>query len=97
MEIVGSVAPEDVPEAPRRGGRPGVWPALQQRIIADHEQGRVTVVRLRDEKEYKTMQNNVGPRFRDTQYRLRPVVVVQDDGLRVFMELLPREDNGLRP
>lgn len=91
MEIVGSVAPDEVPEGIRRGRPPGIWAQLCERAIADFRQQRVTVVRLKDQDEIEKMMNNIRTRLRGEGFQPRPVVVKQDDELRVFLELVVRE------
>ena len=97
MEIVGTVTPDEVPEGKRRTRQPGVWGLLCARVVEEHEHGRIVVVRLKDEKEYKTMRNNLGPRLRAAGFKLRPVIVEQKDELRVFLELALREDAATAP
>jgi hypothetical protein len=69
----------------------GVWSSLARRAIMDHEQGRITVIKLKDEEEYKKMRNGCAQYFQTRRYRLNPLLVEQADGLRVFMELQPME------
>jgi hypothetical protein len=97
MEIVGTVAPDEVPEGKRRVRPPGVWGQLAERVVQEHSLGRVVVVKLKDEKEYKTMRNNLAPRLRAAGFKLRPVVIEQKDELRVFLELALREDAATAP
>jgi hypothetical protein len=89
LEIIGSVEPEAVPQGARRLDFKGVWSTLARRAMMDHEQGRVTVIKLNDMDEYKKMRNGVQTYFSTRRYRLNPVIVEQADGLRVFMELQP--------
>jgi hypothetical protein len=91
MEIIGSVDPNAVP-AGARPRRLAVWSVLARRVMIDHEQGRVTVVRLQDQAEYKKMRNGIVTYLRSRKYRLNPVIIQQADGLRVFMELQPADD-----
>jgi hypothetical protein len=92
MEIVGSVAPDEVPEGKRLSRPIGQWPTLVARAVADHESGRVTVIKVKDEKEYRRFRNGTALIFRaKTKYRLNPVIVEQPDGWRVFLELQLRE------
>jgi len=95
MEIIGSVEPQAVPEGRRSTrGANSVWAALARRAMMDHEQGRVTVVKLADQAEYKKMRNGIQPYLRVRKYHLNPVILEQPDGLRVFMELQPLEASG---
>src|SRR5262245_50947310 len=87
MEIVGSVAPEEVPEGRRVFMQEGVWTRVHKQAIADAENGRVTVLKLKDQDELKKMKNNLSARLRAAGYSMHPVVVEQSDGLRVFLEL----------
>jgi hypothetical protein len=90
MEIIGSVSPDGVPEGMRRPARTAsVWAALARRAMADHEQGRVTVIKLANAAEYKKMRNGTHSYFNSRKYALNPVIVDQSDGMRVFMELQP--------
>jgi len=85
VEVIGSVAPEEVPRlAPVRG----IWTALARRAIEDHEQGRVTVVKLDTQEAAKRMRNGMSDYIRKAGYLLHPVAVDQGkDGIRVFLEL----------
>jgi hypothetical protein len=68
-----------------------MWASLARRAMADHEQGRVTVVKLEDQTEYRKMRNGTQQYFRSRLFRLNPVILEQPDGLRVFMELQPTQ------
>lgn len=96
MEIVGSVASEEVPAGRRpRNTRVGIWPPVVARAITDHEQGRVTVIKVKDQKEYNRLRNGTALLFRKTKYRLHPVVVEGTDGWRIFLELRLKDmENG---
>jgi hypothetical protein len=88
MKVIGSVAPEEVPEGERSRSRTGVWSELARRAIQDHENGRVTMVQVDDDKELKKLRNNLVQYLRPKGYRMHPVVVRQSDGgTRVFLEL----------
>jgi len=87
MEIIGSVAPEEVPEGEKPNARSGIWSQLAKRTITDHESGRVTMVQLDDDKELKKLRNNLVQYLRAKGYRMHPVIVRQATGMRVFIEL----------
>jgi len=57
------------------------------RTVTDHEQGRVTVIKVADKKEFARFRNGTSLLFRQTKYRLNPVIVEGKDGWRVFLEL----------
>lgn len=87
MEIVGSIAPEEVPENARRAPRTGVWSSLARRCIADHEDGRVTVVKVADQDELAKLRNGTAEALRKAGYGRRFSVEALRDGLKVFMEI----------
>jgi hypothetical protein len=97
MDIIGSVAPTEVPAGRGRTPREGVWTGLARRAVADHEQERVTVISLADNDELKKMRNGVAFPLRNHGYALRPVVVESDSELRVFMELKPAGPGSIDP
>ena len=91
MEYLESVAPAEVPEDGQRISRPGIWTGLVKRVIEDSEAGRVTVIALADQAEYKKMRNGVAQIFRDRGKRLVPSVVTNADGtMRVYMAVETR-------
>ena len=87
MEIIGSVAPEEVPEGEQRNARSGIWSQLAKRVVMDHESGRVTMVQVDDDKELKKLRNNLAQYLRSKGYRMHLVIVRQATGMRVFIEL----------
>jgi len=70
---------------------------LATRILADYEQQRVTVVKLKDEAEYRKMMNNLAPRLREAGFKARPMIVEQQGEIRAFMELALREEKAAAP
>lgn len=97
MEIVGSVAADEVPEGIRRERAPGVYALLAKRAIADHEQSRVTVVKVKDNAELTKLRNNLAGPLRAAGYKARPLIVRQGEELRVFLELALREGKATAP
>lgn len=88
MEILNSVDAREVPEGQKRITHPGVWSGLVKRAIADFESGKVTVIVMKDETEYKKMRNGIAQAIRDAGYRTVPTVVPNPDGsLKVFLEV----------
>jgi len=57
----------------------------------------VTVVRLNDDAEFKKMMNNLRPRLKEEGYKARPILVKQGEELRVFVELVLREEAASAP
>ena len=92
VEIVGSVAPDEVPEGEVRLGRPGKWVSVATAIVADHAQQRVTVIKLSNDKEVQAMRASLAVLLRKHNLRLRPVLVRQGDEIRVFCEVVARKD-----
>lgn len=93
MEIVGSVDRTEIPQVARRSYRPpGIWAQLSMRAVKDHVAGRVTVVKLKDDKELKKMRAGLQIPLRKLGYKSRLVVIEQPDGLRAFLELALREE-----
>jgi hypothetical protein len=90
MEIVGSVAKDEVPEG-RTPSQNGIWTGLARRAVEDHKQGRVTMIQVTDNEEYKRMRNGTHDAFRQLGYQLFPVIVDQPDGMRIFLEVEERK------
>lgn len=93
MELVGSVTLDQMPAAPQHTTR-GVWSALAQRAISDHEKARVTYVKLDDDRELRRLRNGMMAYMRNSGYRLSTVVVRDGPGkpLNVYLKLDPREE-----
>lgn len=91
MDIIGSVAPEEVPQGESRMGRPGKWSVLADRAVAEAMQGRVLVVRPKDEKELKSLRAGFTIPLKKRGYKAHLVVVRQGAEYRVFIELRLRE------
>jgi len=95
FEIVGSVAKEEVPDGARRNGSP--WAALAQRVMDDHADGRVTVVKTRDERDVERIRHNVANYLHKSELSPRPVVVKGEGGeIRIFIEVVEYKPNGPR-
>ena len=93
MEILESVDPEEVPEGLTRTARPGLWTGLARRAIADCEEGKVTVVVLKDEDEYVRMRGGVSETINKAGYSRRFRVQTQSDGrVKVYMGLEAKEE-----
>ena len=88
MESVGSVPAGEVPAG--RGVRPGQWSGLAVRILEDHKAERVTVVKVRDREEMARMRNGMADKLRQLGWLLRPSIVDEEDGLRVFLSVIRR-------
>jgi len=87
VEIIGSVAPEEVPRVPG-SRREGLWATVVRRAVEDHEQGRVTVIKMDSQADVDRLRNGVRIYLREAGYKLHPVTVDQGkDGVRVFLEL----------
>jgi hypothetical protein len=91
IEIIGSVAPQEVPTQRRENN----WSRLAERVVRDHEEGRVTVLRLTDEEDLVRLRGNLGHHLHRKDYSARTVVVRQGDPIeiRVFVELVPYTPN----
>jgi len=94
VEIVGSVAADEVPEGIRRERAPGIWKQLAERALADHKQGRVTVVKVADQKELTKLRANLAQPLRLHGYKARPLIVRQGGEMRVFLELAVHPTHG---
>lgn len=90
FEIVGSVAPEDVPAASRHMN-PSKWAKLAQRVVSDHRAGRVTVIRVPNQDEVVRLRNNLSNYLRRDNFTSRTIVVHSEDEIRVFIEVKPYE------
>ena len=92
MEIVGSVAPEQVPASVSTVK--GLWTNLARRAIADYEKGRVTYVTVQDEAEHRRMRNGMLAYVRRHGYRLSSVATRDSptQPLKVYLQLHPREE-----
>jgi hypothetical protein len=97
MDIIGSVAADEVPPGERRIRVPGRWEAIVRRAIDDHQQQRVTVLRAKDDKELKMMRNGMAIPLRKHGYRARPVIVRDGNEIRVFLELALRVEKATEP
>jgi len=87
FEIIGSVARDEVPKGVRQL-RPSLWATLAQRIIDDHHQQRVTVLKVPNAVQLKRLRNGLAEPLRNRGYRLRAIIVRDGDEVRVFCELL---------
>lgn len=93
MDILDSIDASEVPDT----GRPrfGVWTGLAQRAIADHDQGKVTVIRLNDRTEYRRMANGTADTLRKAGYKRRFVPVDNPDGsVTAYLQLEAKQING---
>lgn len=96
FEIVGSVAPEEIPEDARHRHLASPMRDLATRILDDHANGRVTVIRVKNIDELRRLRNSLSSYMRASQLSLRPVSsrVNTPTGteLRVFLEVRPLQD-----
>ena len=90
MHILESVPDDEVPEGASRASRTGIWVDLIQRMLAARQQGRVLVVKLPDNKELYRLRNGVQIGLRKAGYLLHPAIIQEDDGLKVYLQLEPR-------
>lgn len=96
MEVIGAVAPEEVPALPIKGQ----WTTLFERVMADYNAGQVTVVRVPNQDEYRRMRNGMQSYFSRAGVILRTTIVPDNDpkkpgSLRVYM--LVKEKPGAAP
>lgn len=87
VEVLESIAPSDVPQDAQRLGQRGVWQELIARLIADQEQGLVTVLRVPNEDEYKRMRNGIADTMRKRGFIVKAKVQPDAGSLRVYLEL----------
>lgn len=89
FEIVGSVAPNEVPPA-RRNIKRSKWALLADRVIADYRAGRVTVLRVSDDAAVIRLRGNIANYLNREHLGARTIVVRDDDEVRVFVEVRPK-------
>lgn len=92
MEILESVAPEEIPDDAEAPGARGIWTGIAQHAIEQHRKGKVAVVRLPDEEAYKRMRNGIGDYLRQRGYLAKPVLRKEDSGVIVYLKLADKND-----
>lgn len=94
MELLDSVAPDDIPEQALSARSKGLggWRALYQRVVDDSHNGLVTVVKLKDQDEYKKLRNGTSNYFREGKYTLDARLMKESDGLRVYLQAIPEPE-----
>lgn len=86
MRVVGSIPADEVPAT----SRPGQWSDLAARAVADHEDGKVTVVEAESRDEVKSLRNNLGNHLHKLGYTAHTVVVERRaDAIEVYLQLAP--------
>lgn len=97
MKIVGTVAPEEVPQEGERNTRERLWVPLARRAIKDYHGGQVTVVEVENRQELNRLRNGTLKYWRENELRCTPVVVpLEGVRLKVFLELRPIEHHPPR-
>lgn len=85
MEVIGTVAPSEVPAV---APMPGRWTNLARQAIAAHQKGQVLVVKVKDRAEYKRMVNGMSDAFRRAGYgRSFSAIDEQDGSVRCYLQL----------
>jgi hypothetical protein len=85
------VTPEQIPTtAHSLRGTPRGWRGVAHRIIDDSRLGQVTVVRVKDEAEYRKLRNGISGYLREAKIELRTRVAKLPDGqLECYLQVAP--------
>jgi len=97
MELLESVLADEVPTLANPVRGKGLWTDLARRAVADYAEGKVSVVRVKDQQEYRRMRNGMSQAFRDAGFQCMPRTIEEADGLRVYLELRAKEERNVQP